>query len=289
MFFGSAAVKKWGDAVMNPILKQLREGAFLAASLVSAVVLSLVSGKGVDKRTKKILALSVAAGIIFVSWLFILWTQIPRLPPKKPETHSALGRLMAEQTIKCLQNKGEIVILAYDISRMHVPKLEAQKKTFLRTLEASRIKVRRTVFIPPLQGEAPDIEGGFPGQIFLDAVKDHPQMAAIVSFAGMPRLRNLQVDASVAAGPKLIVYTANDPDLRMALEDEVVDLAIVPRGSVLGNEPVKDSDKPGEWFERDFQILTKENVNILPVEEEQEIPPTTKPEGPDRRDETHQK
>jgi hypothetical protein len=177
--------------------------------------------------------------------------------------YQALGTVAAEQTIKLMGDKGQIVIVAQDTSEFDMPALAAQLNAFRAT---ARAKAKVTVEIENVKMDAMTMlaaGGRVPAERFLKTLRKYPKAGAIVLFLGFPQLAGRDLDALHQRVPKMIVVAAYRPDYQELLERRLIDLAIVPRLDALP-ETAKKPKTLREWFEQEYVILAPDTAAALP-------------------------
>jgi len=177
--------------------------------------------------------------------------------------YQALGTVAAEETIKLMGDKDQIVIIAQDTSEFDMPALAAQLNAFQAT---ARKTAKVTVAIEKVKMDAMTMMaagGRVPGARFLETLQKYPKAGAIILFLGFPQLAGRDLDALRQRVPKMIVVAAYRPDYQELLERRLIDLAIVPRLDALPENAPKPRTLR-EWFAQEYVILAPETTAAMP-------------------------
>jgi len=221
----------------------------------------------IAKKKKKRRAIVLALVVIVLALISLSRTQCER-PPKMDEApFIAQGEVVAEETIKALGNKGQIVILNMDMGGTMATTTKLQLATFLKALKRSHISVIATeTFIPAVSEEADHdpMAGGVPGEFFLQVLRKHPEANAIVSFAGAPFLKDEQVGALAKNGLGIVVASNVGISPRGALkklfEADLVFFAITPRTTA---PPSGEPKTTRDVFDQFYQIVTPDKAGEM--------------------------
>ena len=171
--------------------------------------------------------------------------------------------MAAEETIKLMGDKDQIVVAAQDSREFDMPALAAQLKAF-RTTARKRAKV--TVEVEKITMDAMTMMtagGRIPRAQFFEILQKYPKAGAIVLFLGFPLLSDLDFDALQQRAPKMVVVAAYRADYQELLQRRLIDLAIVPRFDALP-ETARKPQTLRQWFEREYVILAPEKASALP-------------------------
>jgi hypothetical protein len=160
----------------------------------------------------------------------------------------------SEEIGALLQGAGDVVILymEYANTKAHT---QARVDALAAELARTRIRVRdragyRSSQFGPLP--APDL---FPRDWFMDQVRRHPKVAAIVLVSSVPALEPADLQALRRHRPRL-VFAADSMDVRGVrelMEAGLLDLAFMPRYQPLPDDP--DTDSPRGWFNLYYQVV----------------------------------
>lgn len=109
------------------------------------------------------------------------------LPPRlgsKP--HEAAGWYMAQQTLRCLQPGGQVILIARDTTLFQNPATDVQLASFRETLRKSHV----TISSVQLLGVDPLRPMEVPAGDFQELIRKAPKGSVIASFMGPPPLLN---------------------------------------------------------------------------------------------------
>jgi hypothetical protein len=102
------------------------------------------------------------------------------------------------------------------------------------------------------------------GPQFLQLVKQHAAVDAIVSLVGAPELSTAEIQALPADRPAVVAVSGLTfrLGLKPLFQADVVQVAIVPR---MGKPPTGPRPQtPREWYEYSFQVITGKTAAQLP-------------------------
>jgi hypothetical protein len=179
---------------------------------------------------------------------------------------SALGSVLAEETIRAIGANKTVVILAQE--RKDGAESSAESE-FKNALKKSGVTIAATVF-PNLGDPMHYGEFGLHANDFLQVVQKYGSAGAIVSFIGAPLLQSSQLGNVPAHPPVFVVAVSNlgevpgvtgNPAMLPALfQAKVIQLAIVDGASPSASS-VK-SDDAHQLFAQKFQILRAAESNV---------------------------
>ena len=209
-------------------------------------------------KTKKslIVILSLLAIGASIFWIYKHYTA----PDPSQVLHREMGRVMAEETSRLLNNKGDIEIIVIDTPR--APELKIQLRSFEENLaKLGEVKIGKKEVLDTKDQPKYRTGGGLSGSRFLRIMKKGERFDAIVSFVGAPHLSEEEIAQVSAKRPKFIAESLSTEKLQPLLEARLVDLVIVGRFQFPA--PVRTPKTPREWFEQRFQILRPEHAQLL--------------------------
>jgi len=205
-----------------------------------------------DKRTRDIIVGTLAVGAAAAAVYFALAGRSPKI---NLDPYAVLGAVTAEETAKLLGNQGQVLALARGTGANKNPSVEAELQAFQQTLKSQKGMSVSTekIQISPMQMMATG--GGAPPEQFLKLLAAHPHLGAVVLFLPFPMLTDAELAGLKASGVKVVVACAPRPGDQQLLEQQAIQLAIVPRS---------DAPPPGapaprtlrERFDQQFLILT---------------------------------
>jgi len=220
----------------------------------------------IDEKKKPVVTVfSILA--ICISFIIIFRTYYEPTPKVPLEPFMAIGQVIAEETAKLLGNKGKVVLIVMEIGNYPMPTAKAQLKSFTETLKKQGgITVAATESVPMNQMIMGGPEMGLPADVFLKVLQQHTDADAIVSFVGAPHLNDDQIGGLGDKIPKFVAVTnlgMMGPGLKKLFEEQVIQLAIVPRF-----DPAPPNTKKPvtlrEFFDQSYKVITAENASSLP-------------------------
>jgi len=209
------------------------------------------------RRTALIVLLVAAIG---ASGYSIYRSQFVREPINEG-LHRTIGRVMAEETARLLNNTGRVVVIAMERSK--APELRAQLAEFEKGLkEISSIRIKETYNLDTEDQLKYAFGSGLSPRRFTRIVNKSQHLDAVVSFVGAP---NLGVDdaAEVKRGTKVIALCRSYDKLRKFFETKLIQVAVVKRFQF--PNPIQGKPRNArELFTQQFQIVTATNAGDLP-------------------------
>jgi len=197
--------------------------------------------------------------VIAGSGVWIYRTQVPPTPKLNLKPFEGLGTVLAEEVAKRIDDKGEIVLLVARHAGGKIPALDVPVETFRSALKAhSQIQIvaTETIDVPAMMMAA------MPADQFLACLNRHPRVAAIVSFVGLPPLRESDWEKLPARRPKVLVAGISNLNIKSFFDHDLIQMAILPHFMPRANATEPQTAR--EWFERYYQIVTSDNVAQLP-------------------------
>ncbi|MBI4025395.1 MAG: hypothetical protein HY360_10480 [Verrucomicrobia bacterium] len=219
----------------------------------------------IDEK-KKPLVTWIAIVAIVGSLVSIFFTQCERPPKINMKPYLAIGQVMAEETSKLISNKGEIVVVVMDSKKFKTPTIDAQLSTFQETLKKQGgIHVAATEAMSmEKMGMMHGPEMGMPGEMFLQILEKHPNVAAVVSFVGPPSLKDDEISKLPQNIPKVVAFSSMGMGLKKLFEENVIQVAIVPRFDMKPQEHKKEPVTLRDWFDQYYSVVTAETASSLP-------------------------
>lgn len=193
-------------------------------------------------------------GAALVILLSIFWIFHSTRPPKgSASNHEYAGAALARELAKhCGERGGKFLVVGFAGERRT---LNQQIDGFLGEMKAHANfeDVGREDIDPAAAGDSM-MEGAVPPAAFAGCLRSHANADIIVSFVGLPDLRDERIASAIRTGKKLVVINARSPDLRELIEKGIVYMAIVTK-SVNMADFTKSPSEPAAWFDRFFEIV----------------------------------
>jgi len=206
----------------------------------------------------------LAAGSILVIVGSSLWIYSHHFAAPKINVllHQAVGRVMAEETAKLVDNRGKIVVIAIETAQD--AELKVQLEEFAKTLKKfSGITVAKTYLLETENRAKYGAGSGLSARRFIRIVNKNTSAAALVSFVGAPALKDEEI-GQLQARPKFIAESRSVEKLENLFAKQRLQVAIVSRFQF----PAPVEGNPGtlrQWFDKRFQVLTAETVGAVPT------------------------
>jgi hypothetical protein len=192
----------------------------------------------------------LALALILIALGSIYFTTFRKMPEPDREPYKRLGKAIAEETAGLLGGHGRVAILVnQEFGALKIPWLDIEMRALLEALKVKGIAVAD---VRKLEMRKVGLARPEP---FSAALNNRDGIDAFISVVGFP------VDpASVGnAGPKCIVAAPYEPGLKRALQEGVIQVAIVPKsvsGPLNGQSP--------NTFDDGFRVFTRKNAAELP-------------------------
>jgi len=202
-------------------------------------------------KPKETLLILGSVTMIAASALF-LWNNLFAAPKVNVALHQGVGEALAEETLRCLNNRGEILVITLADADSDI--LAAQFAAFRARIGKSSARIKDVVLIDSEKKDkyAPGL--GLSARKLERELKKHGRKDALVSFVGLPNVDEAELAALGAPVPPLLAFSRDPSKLGALLERGMVKAAIVPRFSFPAPGP--DSPRtPAEWFTNQYQVL----------------------------------
>lgn len=212
-------------------------------------------------RARMIAQVSCSSAVIVASsvWICVMLLATPKVDIK---ARVILGRGTAEETAKLLDNKGEIVVVAWasDLHRYTMVGQEAELQEFKKALdEKGQVKLAGTerVSVDEIDRSTMRLTG-----VFSRVLQKYPRVDAVVSFIGVPDLERSEMRELSRTLPKFVVVTDLLTGLDKFFQDKLITVAIVPRLNRV-EMSVREPETPRELFDYSYQVVTAGTVSSL--------------------------
>jgi hypothetical protein len=224
--------------------------------------------------TKKIVLLGISILIIVASVGYIFRS---KEPPVQIESFDYVGTIMANQTVKLLGNKGEVLVL---VEKDESPNDKSPQKMlqkladqFQDALKKTDVKIKAIEALTDQQlrhqidPSSPTEIRGLTSELLFGLLEKYPGVSAVVSFLGTPIIYKEDLSKFTETTPKLLVFAISSRSLglniKQLLTENIVQVAIVRRFSPLSN-PDKKPSTMEETFNRSYEVVTPENAESFP-------------------------
>ncbi len=203
---------------------------------------------------------ALAVAVIAISTV-VLWRQLSKPAVNFGPSH-ALGEVVAGEIARLSVRPGKVILIGRSAARDGKDARAEQ----LASLEAalrhrSPAQAPATEWLPRLPAGVMDLGAIAPEQLS-GLIDKHKDVNSFVVFAGLPPLTDDLAAKVVARSLKLLAVCGYGPNVRRWLEARALSLAVVPRSDDLPTgTPAPRSAI--DLFQREFQILTPENVGRL--------------------------
>jgi hypothetical protein len=211
-------------------------------------------GKIMNKQLTAILAVVVIIGSVF--WIYR--QQAGPQMRSNVTVFRGLGEVVAEQTLKAINNRGQVVVWLFKHTDENNPAMEAILKALNDALKkAPNVKLlpnEKVMMASGGEGVTSEV-AGIPKSQFLDLMQKYSAANLVISFIGMPPLSAQDKRSLGDKFPKLlIVDTFEYAGQAKQYDPQLVAAAIVPRlGTVATNNEARTAR---QMFDRYFQVLT---------------------------------
>lgn len=204
----------------------------------------------------------VAMLVIVVALLALFFSAYPFPPSFNLKPHEALGKELANESLKLLGPGGRIFVITRDTAATESPAIVAQLKSFSRTVKSSGATITATNLI----SVDPARVVGVPPGGFFELLSKVSENDVIASFLGPPELSDAQVTKLGGKRPRVAAVCSSAVlgrvDLRKLFAQQLSHVAIVSRPVVASPSP--PTDTPRAWFDHLYQIITPSNLADLP-------------------------
>jgi len=208
--------------------------------------------------------IAIVVSIVIVGAGISLWRTLRPISDRfDPTTSLAVGQVLAEETAKAIQNKGQVVAV---LSKHHQEPVGAAHAEW----QAFRDELKKHPGIALTATEAPPDPEGLPGlspAAFKEILERHSQVAAIVFFEPLPSWRRME--GALPPPPTARVIALGLPLLSPKNEftgyfTQNLLAVLLCRQLNRGPNYVNTSPTPRERFHNEYQIITPQNYETLP-------------------------
>jgi hypothetical protein len=148
--------------------------------------------------------------------------------------HEESGRLMAQQALACLEQGGEITVIARDTGTFENPASDIQLASFRKAIVQAHasIHLTHTIQVDPLRPIA------VPAGDFCEIIKNTPEGSVIASFMGPPLLTAAERAGLGPIRPAIVAFCSGalpEPaNLRALFEEGLLQAAVVDHRGASG-------------------------------------------------------
>lgn len=205
----------------------------------------------IENKQRLLAAGSVLAILGSGVWLYFV---LFRPAGTQSRAEELVGKVMAEETARLLGGAGAVVVITTDLERDALVK--SQTQAFLKTLrKAGTISVAAVETLGAADLSRKGTQMGISPSAFLKVLGAHGEAAAVVSFAGLPRLDESQLNKWSRKAPKFLAVSRTRRELFELLNHHVAQVVIVPRFKFPA--PVVENPRSlREKFDLYFQVVT---------------------------------
>ncbi len=190
----------------------------------------------------------------------------PKEDRTQSEAGSALGSVLAEETIRIAGARKNVVIISQQSGKGTMSSAETE---FRNSLKKNGLTIATTLS-PDLGNAMRYDEYGLQPRDFVEALEKFSDAGAIVSFIGAPIFKAAQLGSLPAARPPVLVVVVaslgevpgvagNRTILPQLLDAKIIQLAIVDGP---GSPATKASDDAHKLFSQHFQILRASSPRV---------------------------
>ena len=192
---------------------------------------------------------------------FVLWRQFSG-PAVNLQPSAAVGEVLAEEVSRLTGSTGIAVLISRELpkdgpsaNRERIESLEAAIK------RRAQLKLAPVEWLPRPPVGTMDLGVVTPEQ-FSSALGRNPDAKVFVVFAGLPPYSPALAEKVTRRSAKLVAVCGYSANMRRWLESKALSVAVVPR---FDDPPAgtPDPKSPKEWFDREFLLVTPDNVGQL--------------------------
>ncbi len=202
-------------------------------------------------KTRDILLALASVLVITASALFV-WRNHFAAPKINVALHQGVGEALAEETIRCLDDRGDILVITMADGDSEI--LAAQFAAFRARIEKSKIRIKDVERIDSGKKDKYGPGLGLSASKLAREVKKNTRREGIVSFVGLPKLDEAEFAALGETVPPLLAFSRDADKLGPLLKRGMLKAAVVPRFQFPAPGP-ESPRTPGEWFTNQYQVV----------------------------------
>jgi len=197
---------------------------------------------------------SIDTGAVLVAFgsLLMIWLSSAEFAPRPHRgIHAAVGRVLAQETLKLCQPGGQVAIISRDTEAFPQPAIDILQRTFESELRGGTARIGATHLIQsdPLRPvEVP------PGD-FYEVIRRASSKDVIVSFLGPPLLSEEQIGKLGKAKPRIVAFCSAAVDIQRLFDLDLLDVAVVNRALAKGGQDLQAATE----FDRLYVKIIKED------------------------------
>ena len=208
-------------------------------------------------KTNKVMLALAAMLIALAIWLAYACFSKPGVNLRPS---SAAGEVLAEEVRRLLGGAGEVVLIGRSASRDGVDARGQQIASLQAALKrGASASLIATEWLPRVPVGMMDF-GGIAAEQLTELIDKHKDAKVFVVFAGLPPLSPELAAKLGARKLKLLAVCGYSANVRNWLETHALSVAVVPRSDDLPAGTPAPKTAP-DWFQREFQLITAENVD----------------------------
>jgi len=222
----------------------------------------MVSDASTNRKVRLAKVLSIA--VILACSISIYGTMCSGRPKFDKRPILEAGQMIGEETLKLIGRKGNVVVVTMD---NRYGKLQVNE--FRRTIEKQPgAEMTAVEYVTNDQLAKGAMGSALSSETFLKLIQKFSDVSAIVSLVGPPVLTDQEISRLDTKIPKVVVFAPLGFGIRKLLEEQVVQVAIVPRVT-----PLMASTLPGtattaappQAGERYYEVVTPQTIQTRPV------------------------
>jgi hypothetical protein len=218
---------------------------------------------GLNSTRSMVVVLVAATALGIAGTSITRWYRAANRPATFP-AFGETGRTLARETVRLLNGSGQIVVWELELQSAANPMLQASAAAFTKAVRQTRGMVVTATVRESYNPWDPDgwKQTALEPTRFTALVEKYRQADAIVLIGATPRLTEEDGRRLPTPRPKIIAADLLGTPAQGLWNQQVVQLAIVPRTGGTPNSGLPQT--PAAWFERMYTIVTPDNAGSLP-------------------------
>lgn len=190
--------------------------------------------------------------IAITASVWFVWKHHFAAPKINVALHQGIGEALADETIKCLDNRGDILVITMADGDSEI--LAAQFAAFRANIEKSGVHIKDVQLVDSEKKAKYGPGLGLSASKLAREVKKNTKRAAIVSFVGLPKLDDEEFVALGEVVPPLLAFSRDADKLGPLIKRGMIKSVIVPRFKFPAPGP-ETPQTSGEWFTNQYQVI----------------------------------